>query len=627
MSKSEYLFLFTVGPVQSFIAQARKTRDLYAGSAILGEIVDAAIRCVGSDNIIVPDAKSVAKPNRFLAKIYAANALEARKIGAAVEKTAQAKWMEIANEAFENAQVKIQKQSGSPPVFKGTVDILTDSFVRETSALQMLNTVRPCEATSQIQNHLEIYWVAVELNGDYKEKHDELQKLLGAIKNTRQFTQIDEPAGRKCSLDGERNALFYRPGEKDKRPYFIQNGAQQVDELLTPGEALSAVSLVKRFFKKGDQKKQFPSTPRIALLHVIDEIEKSDEGKKFRDLFETSFDELDEQLYYEESLNEAYFRKNGYDEQLENISEIKAQQGKIKERFGKQMTKYYAILVFDGDNMGKIWSGKGYLKELDKLENFQKALAAHLGEYAKWAKDYLSEPKGKTVYTGGDDFLGFVNLNYLFVVMKELRAKYDEEVNQKLRNYFVDGKQLTFTAGVAIAHYKEPLSVVLGDARAAEKAAKEAFKDDGKDAFALSVLKHSGEARRCLFKWQTGRDYLTDNFSRIVEKLKDKQNGFSNTFIKNIDREFRPLMDVDRRNDTSRIDSAFDESFEKELKRLLMRSKNSANATDSEINILFNSVNFLKDCSETPGGHLDAENFFSALHIAEFIKRQLSDDD
>ncbi len=42
MSSKQYLFLFTIGPVQSFIAQARKTRDLYAGSAILGEIIDAA---------------------------------------------------------------------------------------------------------------------------------------------------------------------------------------------------------------------------------------------------------------------------------------------------------------------------------------------------------------------------------------------------------------------------------------------------------------------------------------------------------------------------------------------------------------------------------------------------------
>ncbi|NTV19455.1 MAG: hypothetical protein HGA83_08510 [Bacteroidales bacterium] len=37
MPAQQYLFLFTIGPVQSFIEQARKTRDLYVRSAILLE--------------------------------------------------------------------------------------------------------------------------------------------------------------------------------------------------------------------------------------------------------------------------------------------------------------------------------------------------------------------------------------------------------------------------------------------------------------------------------------------------------------------------------------------------------------------------------------------------------------
>ena len=75
---SKYLFLFTVGPVQSFIAQARKTQDLYAGSQILTELVKAGIEEVGRENIIFPyaypdednkwqDVKSL--PNRFLAVV------------------------------------------------------------------------------------------------------------------------------------------------------------------------------------------------------------------------------------------------------------------------------------------------------------------------------------------------------------------------------------------------------------------------------------------------------------------------------------------------------------------------------------------------------------------------------
>jgi len=66
---------------------------------------------------------------------------------------------------------------------------------------------------------------------------------------------------------------------------------------------------------------------------------------------------------------------------------------------------------------------KGNLKE------FHKKLSEKLLDFGKWATDYLTAPLGKTVYAGGDDFLGFVNLKHLFSVMKELRSKFDEIVN------------------------------------------------------------------------------------------------------------------------------------------------------------------------------------------------------
>ncbi|MBV5288935.1 type III-B CRISPR-associated protein Cas10/Cmr2 [Pelodictyon phaeoclathratiforme] len=38
MSSTQYLFLFTIGSPQTFIAQARKTHDLFAGSAVAEKI-------------------------------------------------------------------------------------------------------------------------------------------------------------------------------------------------------------------------------------------------------------------------------------------------------------------------------------------------------------------------------------------------------------------------------------------------------------------------------------------------------------------------------------------------------------------------------------------------------------
>lgn len=39
-----YLFLFTISPVQSFISQARKVQDLAAGSKLLSDLISEAIK-------------------------------------------------------------------------------------------------------------------------------------------------------------------------------------------------------------------------------------------------------------------------------------------------------------------------------------------------------------------------------------------------------------------------------------------------------------------------------------------------------------------------------------------------------------------------------------------------------
>src|SRR5690606_16923889 len=53
------LFLLTIGPVQDYIAQARKTQDLYWGSYILSYLtwkaIERVVEVFGPDSIIFPD--------------------------------------------------------------------------------------------------------------------------------------------------------------------------------------------------------------------------------------------------------------------------------------------------------------------------------------------------------------------------------------------------------------------------------------------------------------------------------------------------------------------------------------------------------------------------------------------
>lgn len=651
----QYLFLFTIGPVQSFIAQARKTRDLYAGSAILGEIIDAAMKYAQKEygaKIIVPDSDSDAKPNRFLAKITWDVPKEFAKD---VEKAARAQWVDIALRSFRNAGVCFAPA--------------TNGFDEEEKRIidcKKLEQVKPEETRKQIEDFLEVYWVMLELDDkdDYQKKHDEIQKLLAAIKNTRQFEQIREPAGRKCALDGERNALFFLPTVKDELPRFIQDRPNEIGQkryLLSPGEGLSAVSLVKRFYAKGEK---FPSTAEVALMNVLGEI---DDSKK--ENYKNPFGEyFDEQFYYEENLTTNYFRKRGLECLIDQLPALQEERKALFD--GHKQSKYYAFIAFDGDDMGKVWAGKiladkenldEFQPEMSRLlQQFQELLAFRLGIYAAYATAYLNgniresedglpekdiwrlilrdesyrgfmrrrddetqevyesrlelnkKEKGKTVYAGGDDFLGLINLKYLFAVMQELRVAYEKLVYEPLASSdkFLIEKPLTFSAGVTIAHYKEPLSEVLRYVRQAEHDAKDI--DEDKDAFALVVLKGSGEIDKIRYKWYLGdSECFTKALQEVVRQLLDEKNGFTNTFIKNIDREFRPLMDK------KGFYPDGDHMLRKELLRLLTRSAVNKGTVESSV------ANFNAFILRLYDNDYCMENFFSGLHICDFLKREL----
>ena len=54
-----FLFIATIGPVQPFIASARRTRDLYVGSTLLSELSKAAANAIFKEekdmhNLIFP---------------------------------------------------------------------------------------------------------------------------------------------------------------------------------------------------------------------------------------------------------------------------------------------------------------------------------------------------------------------------------------------------------------------------------------------------------------------------------------------------------------------------------------------------------------------------------------------
>ena len=609
-----YLFLFTLGPVQSFIAQARKTQDLYAGSFLLSYLIDSTMKKLSpqlnSGEFIFPHKAIKSKPNRFIATIESDDIAE---IGKELKEYVRNEFQQITNNVLGNLDLD------APDGFE-----------------------------SQVKTHLQVNWVALPLaKDDYAGRYKELERYLGAIKNVRNFQQLKE-TGRKCSLCGERNVLFYRLTDeekkkgglkvrqdgllkklyvKEKEVVFFDPEKERDNLKFQKGEGLCAVCFTKRFTERYFEErleynytKHFPSTAEIAAMEWLSKIP----DKEKRD-YKAFFKDFDAQLFYEENWEKKYLEKYNYfkddnslkkaKQKLKEFYDIKSDKNRDKEL--DKPSKYYAILRLDGDSMGRWLSGE-FLEKKTELKEFHKKLTKELGAYAecvdgeKSENGIIKEPRGKRVYAGGDDVLAFVNLNHLLPVMKDLRTKFPEfeEFGFEVK----DNKKSSASAGIAIAHYKTPLSEVLKWAKKMEKEAKTIDDrkkaksiNDGKDAFAIAVLKRSGEIRKTVFKWQYGTPSVIDVLDHLIQSLNQKE--FSNNFIKSLGLEFRRLMDEEGQYKDSDI-------IKTEMKRVVARScmldegrkKRAVDDLTEKLDMLYTKSKSL-------------DNFLSALDIADFIER------
>ncbi|MCF7859657.1 MAG: type III-B CRISPR-associated protein Cas10/Cmr2 [Candidatus Cloacimonetes bacterium] len=549
--RNKYLFLFTISPVQSFISQARKTRDLRAGSQILSDLIKFALDSIKLNNpqIIFPVADSESKPNRFITEIEFENAEEVYDFGNELSDRVKNKFIILAGEVFR----KESKNQSFPKHFE-----------------------------SQINNFLDVYWVAKPLGSDYQTAYSEIERSLASVKNIKTFKQTYEQ-GRKCSICGERNAIF---PSREKL------------------ESLCGICFTKRHYKKGSSK--FPSTADIALQGSFDRIISNikDEETKARLLqIKENYPEL--LLTGDlEKVDWSNIEISGLDK-LDIIKLLKSFMKTAKEN-NLKLSSYYAILIFDGDKMGE-WLSGIKLPDSIRLREFHENFSVKLGEYALNASKYLdSQNRGKTIYAGGDDFLGFLNLLSLLDTIKALREMFDKEVNQHLKNKFNFKENITFSAGISIAHIKTPLRIVLQSARAMEKQAKD--KEQGnRDALAIAIIKHSGERLETYLKWTESESNNIGIISDIIIQLTN--DNFSSTFIKAIQEEFGLKLTADEVGRGA---------YDNELKRLIGRSCNRKKDEKKRLisDLTNKTLKLLANCE------YNQDRFYGLLNIIDFLIRE-----
>lgn len=489
------LLIFTIGPVQSFIESSRKTKDMFAASRLLSQTIYDAIEWLNDSQntpctvkiifpVVLDTSAGLNIPNRLIAQF--ADCSEA----------------ELAVTAQKLAQ-QVRKN-----FFARCEGILRSAGV-ESSGVQL--------AMAQLTDFLEIYWLFERFDDEtsYIEAYNRLYNGIQAVKNVRPFVQTNEPWGRKCTLFPQYNAIFARRNTDKRYPYhvneqYVYELPLVLNHLIKTNEALSAIALVKRLYQ--------PLEHDIYSLRLM-MLKNRLQGKIYLDQISDDIANVVYDFYNDNVLDLDKYREKHSEEYSEETIEKAHQLYTAIESQQITLSSYYALIKFDGDNMGDIFKTK-----LTTAEQHRE-LSQKLSAFAKQAPDILLSYQGLPVYAGGEDFFGFLPLDNLFDALVELDAAFQKTTG------------LTFSVGIVVAHLMQPLKDVVAEADRQEKTAKAL---EQKHAFALGLLKRSGEfVALSAYKLSDSNGPVLKDMQQLVTAL--KACHYPKSLLYNIGQLLEPL--------------------------------------------------------------------------------------
>lgn len=306
---SPHLLIFALGGVQSFIAQARRTQDLWVGSRTLHIIgykaLETAVEQLAPyltgaralrQVIVYPsldaDGNVPVMPNRFI--LIIPPELDPLEFANRVHAAAINAWVEI-SEATLQEFAGFAPADKNPPTWQQTWREQAGTKVGETAPYSPW---------------LEFYWAAAPLDadlGNYQSAFRDASRLLAGRKHLRNFDHLPAQPGEKCTLNGTLSALSNdRNADRFEVRRFwesvlknVNNSPKRSLAMLRRGERLCALNTIKRFAQdvtayQDEQnfgKQRFPSTSTIAAAPF-----KWAVAQAWNDSLENAFGALNERL-------------------------------------------------------------------------------------------------------------------------------------------------------------------------------------------------------------------------------------------------------------------------------------------------------------------------------------------
>ncbi len=549
----------SIGPVQGFVTQSRRTRDLWGSSYLLAFLSAHAMHggVEAGGRLVVPAAEAV-EQDWLYQWVRGHHEGEPPRIGSLPNHFV----IEVEGNGSDVAQAGIRSLRTA---WKQVCGAVWSRFVEPAcpignGAEEIWNR--------QIESFWEIMWTIGNAAANRTAGAAEARLgLLARRKHWRSHHPPEEP-GDKCTVMHTLQELsgFVRARDRARQDEFwhrVRNksggGLGLLD--LRDNERLCAIALVKRMFAKVAPEalgwevdaSHWPSTVYVGAVpwmrRVMSGVPKK--AAKYADTVMQSagmesfpmrqppfgadadisdagdFPKLDANFLHREFVKDERrcplggeaspaLRKNLV-EQLQRLYDAKDKQGR---QLGSPPA-FHALLLADGDRLGAL---------ADQLGG--KSVSEALAVFTRKAPEIVRKHDGVTVYAGGDDVLAMLPIPKALACAETLSNAYREAFSATDA-----GAAATLSAAVVFAHVRLPLNHALGEAhRLLDDVAKDS---NGRDSMAAAVLKPGGPYCEWVTKWvrcspdgETDAVGLVETLARQLESGRDSATpGLSSALV------------------------------------------------------------------------------------------------
>ncbi|WP_372053179.1 type III-B CRISPR-associated protein Cas10/Cmr2 (plasmid) [Tistrella mobilis] len=511
--------ILSITPVQEFVGQARRTRDLWAGSYLLswlsaqamaavkeagGEIVmpqvddDPMIRLLIHRNGVTPPVVG-SLPNQFTARL---------PVGVGPE---------ICREAVQGAWRKL-------------AEAVWCKFVKPVKELSNFHDLSAVW-TQQIEGFWEIAWVVVPPVGgeDGRQTLKRAGDLLRRRKLWRSHLLPDEYAtlgregGDHCQLmpDWRELSGYARSGHATEQDAFWAELRERAGDTvqLAEGERLCAPALVKRLFPilmpnvlrdkigwvPGNDSGRicsWPSTRYMAVLPWLRRVANTPFIDRFLDLVGGDFQSesrsaehlasdlgrigrLDGNLFDRDALRNTKDFPIADNDAGDRRMKLEAARAALVTAAGiGEPATHYALLLMDGDRIGEALAQAG-----------PGAIATLFKRFGEQVTQTIRRHDGICIYAGGDDVLALLSVPDAVTCACELRRHWTGAAEAAMG----EGSRPTISAAVIFAEATVPLRLVL--ARAHEVLDEVAKNGNGRDSLAADIIRGGDFSRSWVSQW------------------------------------------------------------------------------------------------------------------------------